>query len=108
MKRKKGLIYILMSISIGFLFYNYLFTDYGYGMMAHHYGYYDSYSGLTYYLNMSLVIISYSVIIIGTIFLLNMKTEPTKNSLKILDERLSKGEVSIEEYQKIKRVINSK
>ena len=97
-----------MSISIGFLFYNYSFTDYGYGMMAHHYGYYDSYSGLTYYLNMSFVIISYSVIIIGTIALLSMKTKPPKNSLKILDERLSKGEISIDEYQNIQRIVNSK
>ncbi|GEM_PF-1407663 len=110
MKTKKGLIYFLISISVGYLFYNYLFTDYGYsyGMMSHHYGYYDNYSGFSYYLNAILVFISYSIIIIGTILLVKKKTESRNDSLTILDERLSKGEISIEEYQKVRGVINSK
>jgi uncharacterized membrane protein len=108
MKKKKGLIYVLLSISTGYLFYNYLFTDYGFGMMNHHYGYYDDYSRIMYYLNSSLVFVSYTVIIISTIILLSNKTESTNYAMTILDERLSKGEISVEEYQKIKGVINNK
>ncbi len=108
MKRSKGLIYFLLSISIGYLFYNYLSTDYGYGMMSHHYGYYDNYSGIEYYLNTGLVVISYLLIIICTISLVNMKKDSTNYALVILDERLSKGDISIDEYKNIKEVINSK
>ena len=109
MKKKKGLIYALLSISIGYLFYNYLFTDYSFGMMMnHHYGYYDDYSRAMYYLNGSLVFVSYTVIIISTIILLSNKTVSKDYSMTILDERLSKGEISVEDYQKIKGAINNK
>jgi uncharacterized membrane protein len=108
MKKKNGLIYVLLSISIGYLFYNYLFTDYGFGMMNHHYGYYDDYSRIMYYLNSSLLFISYTVIIISAIILLSSKTVSKNYSMTILDERLSKGELSIEDYQKIKGAINNK
>ena len=108
MKKNKGLIYVLLSISIGYLFYNFLFTDYGYGMMNHHYGYYDDYSRIVYYLNSSLIFISYSVIIVSTIILFSNKTESNNYYMTILDERLSKGELSVDEYQKIKEAINKK
>ena len=108
MKMKKGLIYVLLSISIGYLFYNYLFTDYGFGMMNHHYGYYDNYSRIIHYFNSSLVFVSYTVIIISTIILLSNKTVSKGYSMTILDERLSKGEISVEDYQKIKEAINNK
>ncbi len=108
MKKKKGLIYVLLSISIGYLFYNYLFTDYGFGMMNHHFGYYDDYSRIMYYSNGSLVFVSYTVIIISTIILLSNKTISKNYPMTILNERLSKGEISVEDYQNIKRVINNK
>ena len=108
MKKKKGLIYFLLSISIGYLFYNYLFTDYGFGMMNHHYGYYDDYSRIMYYLNSSLVFVSYTVIIISTIILASNKTVSKKYSMTILDQRLSKGEISVEDYQNVKGAINKK
>lgn len=108
MKKKKGLIYFLLSISIGYLIYNYLFTDYSFGMMSHHYGYYDDYSSIMYYLNSSLVFISYTIIIISTIILLSNKTVSKDYSMVILDERLSKGEISVDDYQKVKGAINKK
>jgi len=107
MKKKKGLIYVLLSISIGYLFYSYLFANYGFGMMNHHYGYYDDYSRTMYYLNAILVFISYTVIIVLTIILLSNKSVPKKYAMTILDERLSKGEISVNDYQKIKGAINS-
>ena len=107
MKRNKGLIYTLLGLSIGYLLYNYLFTDYRFGMMMnHHYGYYDDYPSLMYYLNGGMVLLAYTVIIISTISLLSNKTSPKNEALTILDERLSKGEISIDEYQEIKGVIN--
>ncbi|XMB71466.1 hypothetical protein RJI07_04940 [Mycoplasmatota bacterium WC30] len=107
--RKKAIVYILISVSIGYLFYYYTFTDYGYGMMMnHHYDYYDGFSRTAYYLNAILVFVSYTIIIISTIFLITKKTVSKNNSMIILDERLSKSEISIEEYQKIKRVIDTK
>lgn len=55
MKKKNVLIYSLLSISIGYLLYNYLFADNNLApMMNHHYGYYDNYSKVMYYLNSSL------------------------------------------------------
>lgn len=108
MKMKKGMIYGLLSISIGYLVYNYLFTDYRYGMMMnHHYVYYDDYSRILYYLNSGLIFIAYTGIIIAIIILLSQRTLPRNNISTILDERLKKGEISIEEYKKIKSVINS-
>ena len=50
----------------------------------------------------------YTVIIISAIILLSSKTVSKNYSMTILDERLSKGELSIEDYQKIKGAINNK
>ena len=108
MKKKKALIYFLLSISIGYLFYSYLFTDYSFVMMNHHYGYYDDSSSAMYYLNSGLVFISYTVIIISAIILLFNKTVSKDYYMTILDERLSKGEISIDDYQKIKGTIKNK
>ena len=108
MKKKKELIYFLLSISVGYLFYYYVFTDYGFSMMGGHYGYYESYSGFTYYLKTSLLFLSYAVIITGIIILLNDKTKSKSQAMIVLDERLLKGGISIEEYKNIKRVINSR
>ncbi len=109
MRKKKGLIYALLGISIGYLFYYYLFTDYSFGMMMnHHYGYYDDYSSVMYYLNGGLAFAAYTVIIISTIILLSNKTRSKDYSMTILDERLSKGEISVDDYKKIKEMINNK
>lgn len=107
MKKKKGLMYSLLSISVGYLLYNYLFTDYRFLMMNHHYGYFDDYSRIVYYLNGSLVFISYTVIIISIIILLSNKGVSKDYSMWILDERLSKGEISIDDYREIKRTISN-
>jgi uncharacterized membrane protein len=78
----------------------------GYGHMED--GYYDDYSRAMYNLHGSLVFVSYTVIINSTIILLSYKTVSKDYSMTILDERLSKGEISVEDYQKIKRTINNK
>ncbi len=108
MNKVKGIIYVLIGISMGYLFYIYLFTNNGYGMMNHHYGYYDRYSGFSYYLNLGLVVLACSIIIIGIIILLSKMKISRNDAIPILEERLSKGEISIEEFQKIKRSINLK
>ncbi len=107
MKMKKGLSYALLSISIGYLFYNYFFTDYSFGMMNHHYRYFDDYSRNMYYLNSILVFLAYTVIIITTILLFSTKIVSKDNSMTILDERLSQGEISIEEYRQIKSILKN-
>ncbi len=108
MKRKNVLIYGLLSISVGYLIYNYLSTDYSYGMMSNHHGYYDNYSSNSYYLNSFLVFISYAVLIISTIILLSKKSVSTNHATTILDQRLSKGEISLEDYRERKSEISSK
>lgn len=109
MRKKKGLIYFLLSISIGYLFYNYLFSNYKFGMMMnHHYGYYDDYSRVMYYLNGSLVFVAYTVIIVSSIALLSVRPISQNNSMTILDERLSKGEVSVKDYKRIEETIQNK
>jgi uncharacterized membrane protein len=40
--------------------------------------------------------------------LLSIKTVSKDYSMTILDERLSKGKISVDDYQKIKRAINNK
>jgi uncharacterized membrane protein len=77
-------------------------------MMNHHYGYYDDYSTVMYYLNGSLVFVAYTVIIVSAIMLLSIKPMSKNNSMTILDERLTKGEVSVEEYKRITEAIQNK
>lgn len=108
MKRKKGLIFLFLGSSIGYLIYSYLFIDYGLGIMKHHYGYYDDYSRIMFYSNGCMVIISYTVIVVSTIILLSYKIVPKTYSMALLDERLLKGEISVDDCQKLKRVINRK
>lgn len=76
--------------------------------MNHHYGYYDDYSRVMYYLNGGLVFVAYTVIIVSTITLVSVKPISKNNSMTILDERLSKGEVSVEDYKRIKEAIQNK
>jgi uncharacterized membrane protein len=77
-------------------------------MMNHHYGYYDDYSTVMYYLNGSLVFVAYTVIIVSAIMLLSIKPMSKNNSMTILDERLTKGEISVEEYKRITEAIQNK
>lgn len=88
--------------------YNYLFTDYRYGMMRHHYGYYGDYSGFGFYINSFLVVIAYILLITSTIFLLRGFQQSSHNAMTILENRLTRGEISIEEYNQIKEIISNK
>lgn len=108
MKKKNTLLYFLLSISVGFLMYNYIFSDYRYGMMRHHYGYYDGSSAYNYYLNSLLVFIAYLCIVIGTMFLIISNQKSKNNAMILLDDRLSRGEISVEEYKAIKEIITKK
>ena len=63
------------------------------------------YSSSSYYLNSIFVLVSYLLIIASTIILLSIKKTSKNFSIEILDERLSKGEISIEEYQNLNRVL---
>ena len=103
--RRNILIYFLLSISIGFLFYSFVLSDVRYGMMGHHYGYYDDYSPLNYYINSAMIYISITILIIGFIMLLSKKTSRNSTAISILDSRLSSGEITIEEYKRIKSEI---
>jgi len=103
MRRKNGVIYILLSGSIGYLFYSFLFTDVRYGMMGHHYGYYEGYSNFHYYTNLMLIFAAYVVITFCLVILLSKRSQGNNNAITILNERLSHGEISIEEYQTIKK-----
>jgi uncharacterized membrane protein len=105
MKNKKVLLYFFAAISIGFLLYNYLFTGIEYGMMNHHYGYYNNYSRNLDLLNTGSVFLAYIILIISAIFILKENSTTSYFALEILNERLSKGEISIEEYQNLNRVL---
>lgn len=108
MKQKKVLIYIVLFLSVGSVIYNYIFNDYGYGMMNHHYGYYDDYSLDMYYLNMGLLGVSYIAILICVFMLIGMRVNFDSKATTILNERLSRGEITLEEYRKIKETIRMK
>jgi len=105
MRKNNSIIYIMLSLSMGYLIYKFIFTEYSYGMMSHHYGYYDNYSGFEYYLHGGLTLLAYSTIVIGVLLLISKSRISNNNAYSILDQRLSKGELSIEEYQKIKDTI---
>jgi uncharacterized membrane protein len=55
-----------------------------------------------------LVFVAYTVIIVSSIALLSVRPISQNNSMTILDERLSKGEVSVEDYKRIKETIQNK
>lgn len=105
MKKKKTLYYFLAVISIGFLIYNYVFTGSEYGMMNHHYGYYTYHSRSVDLLNTGFVFLAYIVLILCAILLLKEQTTVSNSALEILNDRLSKGEISIEEYRTLKQVL---
>lgn len=93
---------------MGYLLYVYTFTNYGFGMMmSHHYGYQNNYPSAMHYLNRTLIVVAYIVIIISAIMLISMKTDKKNHAMTILNERLSRGSVSIEEYKEIKKTINN-
>ncbi|MFK5883450.1 MAG: hypothetical protein QM489_03810 [Candidatus Izemoplasma sp.] len=106
MKKIKGLIYLLVIVSIGYLFYNYIFTDFGYGMMSHNSRYYNNYTVYSHNSNWGLVVIACAVLVISVIVLIFKHTEPKNEPRLILDQRLSNGEISIEEYQNLKKIVN--
>lgn len=108
MRKKETIFYLLICVSIGYLLYNYLFSEFNYGMMGHHYGYYDDFSWTNFYISRGLEIGAYLLIILSSVFLIKNKRSTHNSSLSILDNRLSRGEISIEEYSRIKRIINKK
>lgn len=103
--KKSLLIYFLVFLSFGYLIYNYFFTDISYGMMNHHYGYYDNYNQTLHYLDNIFMFLAYFVLAMSIIFLVNGRFSSNDNTLDILNKRLSKGEISIEQYQSIKDAI---
>jgi uncharacterized membrane protein len=105
MNNKKALLYFLAVISIGFLIYNYYFTGSAYGMMNHHRSYYNDYFRDIDLLNTAFVFFAYFVLIISSVLILKEKATASSTALNILNERLSKGEISIEEYQTLIRVL---
>ncbi len=74
--------------------------------MMHHMGYYDNFSSTTYLFSVGILVLAYIGIIVSLLMLFSQQTTKTSNALEILNERLSKGEISLEEYREIKRTIN--
>lgn len=108
MKNKNVLLYSLIIIAIAYLIYHSLTTNYGFGMMMyHHYGYYDNYSITQYYLKSIGVFISYGVILFSVIVLLQRKSRRPNSYLRILNQRLSNGDINIDDYNTIKHIIES-
>jgi uncharacterized membrane protein len=56
-------------------------------------------------MNTGFVFISYIVLILSAILILKEKTIASNTALEILNDRLSKGEISIEEYQTIAQIL---
>lgn len=107
MKTKNTVLYSLIFISSGYLLYSYIFTENRYGMMRHHYGYYDDYLMNNFYLNTVFVFVSYAVIVTSILYLLLNSQRNNNNVLMILNSRLSKGEITVEEYEIIKSTIDA-
>lgn len=109
MKRNSKIVYIaLIVISLGFLLYTYIFTSYGYNMMMmrHHYGYSEEFRTLDQYIFSVLIVVAYLTLILAIIrLLISRKSDSNLKALNILDERLSKGEISVDEYKEIKKYL---
>jgi len=104
MKNKNTIFYGIILLSTGYLIYNYIFVDYSHNvMMNHHYGYYGSKYVVGNYFNSILVFAAYSMITVSIIALLSRKWNLSNGAVNILDERLSNGEISIDEYRQIKK-----
>ncbi|MEC9485843.1 MAG: hypothetical protein UMR38_08280 [Candidatus Izemoplasma sp.] len=105
--KKNYVVYPMLIASIGYLFYYYLLSGYNSGfMMMHHMGYYDNFSSTSYFINIGLLILAYIGLIAAILILVSKQTSQSNNALEILNERLTKGEISLEEYREIKRTIN--
>lgn len=107
MVTKRILTYVFIVVSIGYLSYHYYFSGFGFGMMYHHYGYYDDYSSLQYFYRTSLSIAAYMILFVSLISLFRHSTLGSKHYLLVLNERLINGEISVEEYKKLKGVIDN-
>lgn len=105
MKMKSLFVFAILIMSFAYLVYNSFFIGNSYGFMHHHYGYYDNSYSSTYYTYAILNAIAYLIITISWIYFLLEMNKKKSGYIKILNERLSKGEISIEEYSEIKRSI---
>ena len=72
-------------------------------MMYHHYGYYSDYWTTDVLIYRALSTLAYIIIIIGTAILLLRKSKYIDKSFEILNNRLSSGNLSLEEYRQIKK-----
>lgn len=108
MNTKKTFLIILIIGAIATLFYSYINNDNGYGvMMYHHYGYYDDYSELQYVFDILLKSVAFIVIIISIMIFQKQGVTKSSKYLDVLNRRLSSGNISVEEYQKILKVIEN-
>lgn len=110
MKFKKIILYFLLITSIAYLIFNRYFSTYGFGMMMyHHYPYYSDYTFAQYYLRLFFNVIAYLIIALSLFTLIKSRNRNfNKDYLKILDVRLSKGEITLDEYKFIKGELNKK
>lgn len=74
-------------------------------MMNHHYGYYNYQYGNLDLLNNGFVFLAYFVLILCAILILKEKSTVSNTAMEILNERLSKGEISIEEYRTLTNLL---
>lgn len=107
MNNKKTIYVSLILISVGYLAYYYLFTDRAFTMMHHHYYYYNQSTRTTYLLQGLLRFIAYMNISIFSLLLFIDYIKPKREYLDILNLRLSKGEISVEEFRELKNEIES-
>jgi uncharacterized membrane protein len=99
---KKTILILIIIVSIYFLIDYTILGSTPYPIMMHHYPYYAQ-NGIDWLWSIAVITISGIALLISTFMLLPKRYD----NLSILDERLAKGEVSIEEYKKLRKVIKS-
>jgi len=104
MKHIRVILIVLIGSSLGYLIYDYVNGGFKYqNVMVHHM--YSNQSDFSYFVNSVLM----TVIIVSVIFLVFSFKKNTRNgkttALQILDLRLSKGDISMEEYNDIKEAL---
>ncbi len=104
MKKKKRIFYLLLSFSIIYLLVAYLLNNFRFeSMMYHHY--YSESSSMIFYLNSIAIWLGFSSFLILILLAFDKGVKKPKDLKELLDNRLERGEISINEYNEILKMV---
>ncbi len=105
MKKKKTIFYLLLSFSIIYLLAAYLLNNFRVGSMMY-YHYYVGTSNVLDYFNSIVLWLGITSFLIIILLSFDAGVKKPQDLKKILDNRLERGEITLEEYIELLRLVS--